>query len=326
MVVSTASHRQSSIGLAIPVLGQGTWHVGENPHRRAEGSPLRLGIGSALGFDRSAEMYANGHSEELWEKRSRDGATRFSWSARCSLSMRRFGERSMPASESEEARRRRDRSLPAALARRRAPGRHRRSVRHVDGRQARFATGASATSMSPIWKSSSLFQAAGKSALTRCSTICDTAASNSISCHGVSAGAYRSWPIRRSSRDGCWSIRLSDWSPRGTKRHRCRLRLPGYCASPTFARSRRRASLLMFGRTARPSIFVFRRPIWPNWTVPFLRPRASSRWPRADSADLRIGFRLNARGRTMPTIDPLNERMFPKLRPRKSIGSAASAR
>ena len=67
MVVSTAVRTVSlPSGEAIPVLGQGTWHVGENPHRRAEEiAALRLGIELGMSLIDTAEMYANGHAEEL---------------------------------------------------------------------------------------------------------------------------------------------------------------------------------------------------------------------------------------------------------------------
>jgi diketogulonate reductase-like aldo/keto reductase len=67
MVVSTAVRAVSlPSGEAIPVLGQGTWHVGENPHRRAEEiAALRLGIELGMSLIDTAEMYADGHAEEL---------------------------------------------------------------------------------------------------------------------------------------------------------------------------------------------------------------------------------------------------------------------
>ena len=67
MVVSTAVRTVSlPSGEAIPVLGQGTWHVGENPSRRTEEiAALRLGIELGMSLIDTAEMYANGHAEEL---------------------------------------------------------------------------------------------------------------------------------------------------------------------------------------------------------------------------------------------------------------------
>jgi diketogulonate reductase-like aldo/keto reductase len=67
MVASTAVRTVSlPSGEAIPVLGQGTWHVGENPRRRAEEiAALRLGIEVGMSLIDTAEMYANGHAEEF---------------------------------------------------------------------------------------------------------------------------------------------------------------------------------------------------------------------------------------------------------------------
>jgi diketogulonate reductase-like aldo/keto reductase len=53
-------------GEAIPVLGQGTWHMAEDPRRRAdEIAALRLGIELGMNLIDTAEMYADGRAEEL---------------------------------------------------------------------------------------------------------------------------------------------------------------------------------------------------------------------------------------------------------------------
>jgi diketogulonate reductase-like aldo/keto reductase len=53
-------------GEVIPALGQGTWHMAENPaRRRAEIASLRLGIDLGMTLIDTAEMYANGGAEEL---------------------------------------------------------------------------------------------------------------------------------------------------------------------------------------------------------------------------------------------------------------------
>src|ERR1700733_5460247 len=53
-------------GRRIPVLGQGTWHMAENPRRRAdEIAALRLGIDLGMTLIDTAEMYADGRAEEL---------------------------------------------------------------------------------------------------------------------------------------------------------------------------------------------------------------------------------------------------------------------
>jgi diketogulonate reductase-like aldo/keto reductase len=53
-------------GETIPALGQGTWHMAEDPHRRTdEIAALRLGIDLGMSLIDTAEMYADGGAEAL---------------------------------------------------------------------------------------------------------------------------------------------------------------------------------------------------------------------------------------------------------------------
>ncbi len=53
-------------GTSVPVLGQGTWQLGERPAKRQqEISALRLGLELGLTLIDTAEMYGNGASEQL---------------------------------------------------------------------------------------------------------------------------------------------------------------------------------------------------------------------------------------------------------------------
>lgn len=53
-------------GEAVPALGQGTWHLGEDPQRRAdEIAALRLGLDLGMTLIDTAEMYGNGGAERL---------------------------------------------------------------------------------------------------------------------------------------------------------------------------------------------------------------------------------------------------------------------
>ncbi len=53
-------------GVRVPVLGQGTWHMGEDPRRRAnEMAALRAGLDLGLSLLDTAEMYGDGATEEL---------------------------------------------------------------------------------------------------------------------------------------------------------------------------------------------------------------------------------------------------------------------
>ena len=53
-------------GEAVPVLGQGTWFMGEDDRRRAhEVVALRLGLDLGMTLIDTAEMYADGGAEEV---------------------------------------------------------------------------------------------------------------------------------------------------------------------------------------------------------------------------------------------------------------------
>ncbi|WP_084306202.1 aldo/keto reductase [Phytopseudomonas flavescens] len=53
-------------GTRVPVIGQGTWRMGEDPgHRQAEVAALREGIERGLRLIDSAEMYGEGGAEEV---------------------------------------------------------------------------------------------------------------------------------------------------------------------------------------------------------------------------------------------------------------------
>ncbi len=53
-------------GESIPVLGQGTWYMGDEPQRRAEEiTTLRLGLDLGMSLIDTAEMYGEGASEKL---------------------------------------------------------------------------------------------------------------------------------------------------------------------------------------------------------------------------------------------------------------------
>jgi diketogulonate reductase-like aldo/keto reductase len=53
-------------GQAVPVLGQGTWHMAEDPRKRShEIAALRLGLDLGMTLVDTAEMYTNGAAEEL---------------------------------------------------------------------------------------------------------------------------------------------------------------------------------------------------------------------------------------------------------------------
>jgi len=66
--MSSAAVRTTQLpsGEEVPVLGQGTWHMAEAPHRRAdEIAALRLGLDLGMTLIDTAEMYGDGASEKL---------------------------------------------------------------------------------------------------------------------------------------------------------------------------------------------------------------------------------------------------------------------
>jgi diketogulonate reductase-like aldo/keto reductase len=93
-------------GESVPVLGQGTWRMGEDKSKRTkEVAALRLGIELGMTLIDTAEMYANGGAEKVVGeaiKDRRDGvvvvtkfypqnATRDGMAAACDRSLRRLG-------------------------------------------------------------------------------------------------------------------------------------------------------------------------------------------------------------------------------------------
>ncbi|WP_119458407.1 aldo/keto reductase [Rhodospirillaceae bacterium SYSU D60014] len=94
-----------STGESIPVLGQGTWHIGDDPmHRREEIATLRLGLDLGMTLIDTAEMYGDGASETvvaeaiagrrdevfLVSKVLPENATRRGTVAACEASLRRL--------------------------------------------------------------------------------------------------------------------------------------------------------------------------------------------------------------------------------------------
>ena len=53
-------------GVEVSVIGQGTWHMGEDRRlKKDEIAAIRLGIELGLTHIDTAEMYADGHAEEI---------------------------------------------------------------------------------------------------------------------------------------------------------------------------------------------------------------------------------------------------------------------
>src|SRR4030081_1941972 len=66
MAVLTLRGLDLPSGETIPVLGQGTWHLGQGRHPRAEElQAIRVGVDLGMTLIDTAEMYGDGAAEEL---------------------------------------------------------------------------------------------------------------------------------------------------------------------------------------------------------------------------------------------------------------------
>jgi diketogulonate reductase-like aldo/keto reductase len=87
--VSTVRTTELPSGEPVPVLGQGTWGLGESVHpRKQEIEALRVGIDLGMTLIDTAEMYASGEAEKVVGKPSRVAAEKSSLPARCCRNMR----------------------------------------------------------------------------------------------------------------------------------------------------------------------------------------------------------------------------------------------
>ncbi len=131
-------------GETVPVLGQGTWFMGEQARRAAdEATALRIGLDLGMTLIDTAEMYGSGGAEEvvadaiagrrdevfLVSKVLPENATRKGTIAACERSLQAAGHRP-------------DRSLSSALARLAAARRYAGGVRDADRTTERSGIGA----------------------------------------------------------------------------------------------------------------------------------------------------------------------------------------
>ena len=77
---SVAAANYFALWRKMPLLGMGTWHMGERRRDRArEVAALRLGIDLGMALIDTAEMYAEGGAEEMVARRSPGGAGTCFW-------------------------------------------------------------------------------------------------------------------------------------------------------------------------------------------------------------------------------------------------------
>ena len=80
MRLNSNENRRTPDGKRVPLLGQGTWRMGESKSARAkEVAALRLGIELGMSLIDTAEMYGDGGRRRLSQKRFTDKAKALFW-------------------------------------------------------------------------------------------------------------------------------------------------------------------------------------------------------------------------------------------------------
>ena len=86
-------------GKRVPLLGQGTWRMGETKSARArEVAALRLVIELGMSLIDTAEMYGDGGRRRSWPNRSTDNIKMFLWLRRFIRTMRHVKNYQEPVS------------------------------------------------------------------------------------------------------------------------------------------------------------------------------------------------------------------------------------
>ena len=235
-------------GGAIPVLGLGTWMMGERKSAAAsELAALKLGLDLGMNFIDTAEMYGSGGAEEivreamagrrdqifLVSKVLPQNASRAGTVRACEASLKRLGTDRLDLyllhwAGSHPL----DATIEAFEQLKRA------------GKILRW--GVSNFDLDEMESRSTALP----SQATRCSTISRAAASNSISCPGAARAAFRSWPIRRSSRAAFFATGRWYRSPRRAAAAPRRSPSPGYYAKTVSSPSRKPRFWRMCARIA----------------------------------------------------------------------------
>ena len=173
---------------AVPLIGQGTWFMGENPALRAqESAALRAGIDLGLTVIDTAEMYADGGAEEVVGEAIRGQRERvvlvskvYPWNA--------GGRKIASACEA---------SIPTIWISICCTGagtihcRRRLRAWTRSLRRGKFVAGAYQTSITMICRNSGRRTAANSARPIRCSTIWPPAVLNMTSCRGASSSGCR---------------------------------------------------------------------------------------------------------------------------------------
>ena len=221
-------------GTAVPALGQGTWHMGENGRRAAaEVAALQLGMSLGLTLIDTAEMYGDGGAEEVVGKAiagQRDrvfivskvyphNASRDGVAAACERSLKRLNTDRIDLYLLHW---RGGHKLSETVSgfRTFAPGGKNPALGRFEPRRLGYGRDRSAAAGWALYLP------------TRCSTIPIRAASSSTCFPGAKRTECRSWPIHQWGRaDDYSALRLSPQSPAGITPVLLRSRSPGACGA-----------------------------------------------------------------------------------------------
>ena len=221
-------------GTAVPALGQGTWHMGENGRRAAaEVAALQLGMSLGLTLIDTAEMYGDGGAEEVVGKAiagQRDrvfivskvyphNASRDGVAAACERSLKRLNTDRIDLYLLHWRGGHKLSETVSGFERLRQEGKIR-------------LWGVSNLDVSDMEEIARLPQGGHCTLPTRCSTIPIRAASSSTCFPGAKRTECRSWPIHQWGRaDDYSALRLSPQSPAGITPVLLRSRSPGACGA-----------------------------------------------------------------------------------------------
>ena len=222
-------------GETVPQLGQGTWHMGESGRaRKDEVTALKLGLDLGMTLIDTAEMYGNGGAEEvvaeavagrrdecfIVSKVLAENSTRAGTIAACERSLKRLKT---------------DRIDLYLLHWRGRP----ELAETVSGFEALLASGAIrawGVSNFDVDDMEELVALQGGAACASNQVLYNLRRRGievGSCCPGAASAAFRSWPIRRSSKGGCCATgRSPAWRSAIGRRQR-RSRSPGCCATRT---------------------------------------------------------------------------------------------
>ena len=246
---------QLASGQSLPVMGQGTWRMGEDPARREqEGSAIRLGVELGMTLIDTAEMYGDGATESFLGEALGGLRDRVQLVSKAYPQNAGHGrlERACEAS----LRRLRTDHLDLYLLHWRGGVPLPETVEGMEALVVAGKIGAWGVSNFDTADMQELQRAAKARAAspTRCSTTSPDAAPSSACCRRLPHRTCSPWPTAQSSRAGYPQVvRWPRWR-RATAVARIRWRSRGLYACPGWSRSPKRPQKRTCVRTVRPPI------------------------------------------------------------------------